>query len=564
MANVFDRFRMRMMGVDNQESYKTIQINEDYYTAIRDVKAQNASDDVQKGLAGREVAYSEPVLGFMSTNPEYKNKSSRGGGQDLHTILKQYSDNIVLNTIINTRSNQVATYCVPARYSEKGIGFQVRLKDINKKPSRRQQEDMKEIEQFLLNTGRNKDVTRGNFTKFAKTIVRDTYRYDQVNFEKVFDDSGRLHRFVPVDPTTIYIATDRDGKLIKHGERYVQVMDKRVVATFDEREMAFAIRNPRSDIESAGYGYPEFEISLRQFISHTNTEIFNDRFFSHGGTTRGILQIKADQQQSQHALEMFKREWRNSLKGVNGSWQIPVVSAEDVKFVNMTPSARDLEFEGWLTYLINMITALYQIDPAEIGFPNNGGATGRRGASINDGSSTQKLQASRNRGLAPLLKFIEDTVNDNIVAEFSDEYIFQFVGGDISAEMEKIKVLSEKTSFAMTLNEAREELGLPGDVRGGDIPLNGVAVQRIGQLIQEEQIEHTRKQDRLNRLIEQTGHVPGGNQSNTVTFQDMQQGLAGNSESVDGRGTRGNVGKDGQTKDEENTNGMEQGGQGDD
>lgn len=50
-----------------------------------------------------------------------------------------------------------------------------------------------------------------------------------------------------------------------------------------------------------------------------------------------ILQIKAAQNQSQHALEAFKREWKNSLSGINGSWQIPVVSAESVDFINMTP-----------------------------------------------------------------------------------------------------------------------------------------------------------------------------------------------------------------------------------
>ncbi|PJH69389.1 chromosome partitioning protein ParB, partial [Salmonella enterica subsp. enterica serovar Typhimurium] len=84
---------------------------------------------------------------------------------------------------------------------------------------------------------------------------------------------------------------------------------------------------------------------------YENTVRFNDRFFSHGGTTRGVLQLKSSTNQSQAALDMFKREWKNTLSGINGAWQIPVVNAEDVKFVYMTPTARDMEFESWLNFL---------------------------------------------------------------------------------------------------------------------------------------------------------------------------------------------------------------------
>jgi len=559
---------MRLLGVDTgTTTYMAVddlRDSQDYHIAIKAIqdstKSKEGEEQTSKAMGGKELAYSEPLIGFMSTNPEFKSRPHQGNGRELHEVLKAFSNNIILNAIINTRANQVSMYCEPARYSEKGIGFQVRLKDINKKPSVTQKEEMERIEKFILQTGSTKDVSRGNFNTFVRKTVRDTFRYDQVNFEKVFSKGGQFVRFVPKDPSTIYRATDRDGKLLKDGYRYVQVMDSKVVAKFTDREMAFAIRNPRTDIEVAGYGYPELEIALRQFIAHENTEKFNDRFFSHGGTTRGILQIKADQNQSQHALDMFKREWKNSLRGVNGSWQIPVVSAEDVKFVNMTPSARDMEFEKWLNYLINVISSLYQIDPAEINFPNNGGATGSKGASLNEGNSAQKLQASQNKGLLPLLKFISDTVNDFIVSEFSDEYIFQFVGGDTSTEMEKILILGEKAKIAMTVNEVREELGLPGNVVGGDVPLDGVLIQRIGQILQEDQIKYQRQQDRLNRLMESTGGNPEDNESMGISFQDLQQGLAGNSKKVNGKGTLSNVGKDGQSKDVENTNSMGQAG----
>lgn len=547
-VDIEDTIQKKVGYTDETEAYQTL------------INQQANGQNISKGLRGEEVAYSQPVIGGINPNPDYMRRPSSIGVQtDLHRLLKRYSGNTVLNAIINTRANQVSLFAQPDRFSEKGLGFQIRLKDIYSEPTKEEKKEMEMIEDFILNLGvdnRDEEVSRDSFVTFLKKVVRDTYIYDQVNFEKVFDSDGNFLRFTMVDPATIYFATDKDGKIPDSGVRYVQVIDSRVVAEFTSKEMAFAVRNPRSDIYSAGYGYSELEVGLKTIVAHENTERFNDRFFSHGGTTRGVLLIKTEQNQSHRALDMFKREWKNSLSGINGSWQIPVITAEDAKYVNMTQSARDMEFKSWLDYLINLLSALYGIDPSEINFPNRGGgASGSSGGStLNEGNSAEKLRASQNKGLLPLLKFLEDTINTNIVNEFSDKYHFQFTGGDITAEMSKIQVVAEKASIAMTIDEARKELGLTGKVVGGDIPANGVIIQRIGQLIQEENFEYQKQQDRLNQLLTHTG--TGENSANEIgiSFQDIQQGLAGNAANVDGRGTTGNVGKDGQQKEQENSN----------
>ena len=147
--------------------------------------------------------------------------------------------------------------------------------------------------------------------------------------------------------------------------------------------------------------------------------------------------------------------------------------------------------------------------------------------------------------------------------------MFQFIGGDSTEELKKIQILSEKGKIAMTVNEIRGELGLEGDLPGGDIPLNGVVVQRLGQLIQLEQYEYQKQQDRLNRLMEHAGNTAAQPASTSdvpdgIKYQDVQQGLAGNSDSVNGKATHNKlVGKDGQSKQLENTNSSKQGGKGD-
>lgn len=567
MANFFQQ--LRLLGVNKQSEDSSNQMDVQEIDTISQnylVAKTMASAELKKGFNEREVAYSQPIFAETSiTTPGYKTKPSIKNFQDLHTILKTYGKNIILNAIINTRASQVSRYCQPTRYTADGMGFEVTLKDKTVKPSKEELAEMKKIEEFIMNTGVDKDITRDSFLTFCKKIVRDTYRFDQINFEKVFSRDGSLHHLKIVDPTTIFFKLGNDGRLAKGNYRYVQVMNERAVAQFTPRELAFAVRNPRSDVEVAGYGMPELEVALTQFIAQENTEKFNDRFFSHGGTTRGVLLIKSANQQSTHALDIFRREWNNSLSGINGSWKIPVISAEDAKFINMTPSANDMQFEKWLNYLINVISSLYGIDPAEINFPNNGGATGSHaGGALNEGNSKQKNQASQNKGLLPLLQFIETTLNDNVIAEFGDKYTLHFVGGDILAELDKIKVVGEKTKVAMTINEGRKVLGLKGDIPGGDIIVNGVIVQRLGQLVQQEQFEYSQKQARISQLLQYVQPSEESKQGLDIkTGEQISQEMSQNKKAVEGK-NKDAIGKDGQNKQLNNTNSHGQGGKGKD
>lgn len=528
---------LRLGGLkDGTENYDIELPEENLALNIREIEKNAKDNNINKSLNGNQKAYAEPFLTAFDTNPEYRDKSSYTKGEhNLHDVLKKFGSNPILNSVILTRQNQVSMYCQPARYSEKGLGFQVRMRDFNKEPGRQQKEEIKRIEEFLLNTGKDRDIDRDSFQNFCRKIVRDTYIFDQVNFEKIFNKkTNKLEKFIAVDPSTIFYGTNAKGEIIKGGQRYVQVIDKQVRAAFTSREMAMGIRNPRTDIGSSGYGLSEVEIAMRELIAFINTESFNDRFFSHGGTTRGVLQIKTGQQQSQRALQNFKREWKNSLSGINGSWQIPVVSAEDINFVNMTPTANDMQFEKWLNFLINIIASLYGIDPAEIGFPNKGGATGSRGGNtLNESDPQKKLQQSQNKGLQPLLRFIEDLINKHLVEEFGDQYLFQFVGGDTKSEEEKLDILNKEVTTFKTVNEARKEKGFE-PIEGGDIILKAEYIQGIGQDMNRERFE-----------AEKEGLL-GNDAPNKL--DPSKQPLDGTDEDVNGRADE--IGKDGQPKED--------------
>jgi HK97 family phage portal protein len=532
--------RNTVQEVDDSFSVQVRELEESHISLIQKSKKKNQ---------GKAKAYEEPLLGSFSMNPDFKEAPSITGTSNLLYTLKMWSrKNIILNAIINTRVNQVSMFCTPSRYSDKGVGYEVRLKDPLETVTSHDKARMKRIEEFLENTGKDKDdFTKDTFRTFVKKLVRDRLTYDKINFELIYDSAGELNRFKAVDASTIYVAVDKDGKEPKGKDstRFVQVMDQQTVAEFKAKEMAWEVHNPRTDITVGRYGYPELEVALNHLAYHENTETFNARFFAQGGTTRGLLHIKTGQEQSNQALSAFRREWTSMFSGINGAWKIPVITAEDVNFVNMTQSSKDMEFEKWLNYLINVICSIFSIDPSEINFPNRGGATGHSGNTLNEGSSAEKYRNSKDKGLEPLLKFIEDAINKYIVSQFGDRYVFNFVGGDAKTEMEIINILEAKAKIGLTINDVRAELGYPA-VEGGDVTLAGVHVQRLGQIMQAEQVEQQRQMEMHQFVAQQTGYN-------------------GDMDNVNGKDTfNQKVGKDGQMKGENNTNSTPQGGKKDD
>ena len=265
---------------------------------------------------------------------------------------------------------------------------------------------------------------------------------------------------------------------------------------------------------------------LPQLSYETNTEQFNARFFSQGGTTRGILVLNpnGDAQQQQMAIAGIRRQWNSQGAGMNGAWKVPMISGQDAKFVNMTQTSKDMEFEKFLNYLIYVIAAVYQIQPEEINFPNRGGATGRGGGnSVNEGNTMQsKISSSQSKGLQPLLFFIERLINEKILSKVDSDYQFKFTLAGTQSELEKQQVIEKELSNGMLLNEARVKNGL-AKLDGLDVPGNvAQAVQWKQSEMNQSDLQHSKDYDKS--PIDPKSPLPvGDNQPNNQ--EDSQSDL---------------------------------------
>lgn len=448
------------------------------------------------------AVYQDADINNLSFGAEFKEKDTPLSFDVLRKIAKEVAP---ISAIINTRKDQVASFAKQARYAEDAKGFQIKLRDRDVEPTDKELEEILQIEEFIINCGHGKKFNRDDFGTFLRKGVKDTLVLDQMPFEIIRDEDGKPYEFHIVDGATIRVAREdykpdktvisnrqfvthettedvehiaEDLEDVEEDEiEFVQVIRGQIVAWFSSKELAFPIRNPSTDLTVIPYGESEIEVIVRQLTSYLEAEDYNMRFFKQGGMTKGILNIKEDPNglANRQGLESFKRQWRSQVTGQQGAWKIPVFQLPgELEFINIQQSGGEMVFEKWQNYLINIISAVYKIDPAEINFPNNGGVGGKGNSLFEGGSS--KVGASKDKGLVPLLQFFEDAINKYLIQDFNDKYVFVFTGFDEESEAETLDKDNKKVSTYMTVNELRKEKGMQ-ELENGDIILNPYFMQ---------------------------------------------------------------------------------------
>jgi hypothetical protein len=468
-----------------------------------------------------------------------------------YDTLKRIAHQVgVVAAIIATRQAQIASFSEPYRLT-KSLGFQIKHKSPDHLTSDAEREFIEYLESFVANCGepgRQNPFTRmkrPKFEQFLKMIVRDTLTFDQIGFEVIPRRDGIPFEFWAVDATTLRIASpDRDagmhfsyhhrnpiGQMQQphrfanmydrqvYGEteplggnpvRYVQVVNGQIENVYAGDELAFGVRNPRSDIYIQGYGYGELEQLITIITSILYAEEYNRRFFQQGAHPKGMLNFKGDNW-TPDQLEAFKRQWIAQVAGTENAWKTPITQSEGVEWIDLQRSNQEMGYQGWLEYNIKLACGVFLIDPAEINFDLHGGV---QQTPLFESSQEWKLKASRDRGLKPLLKFIAGLINEYVIDKIDDHFVFEFAGLDELTEQEKHELLKEQIGSYKTLNEARRELDLPElEDELGDIPLNPTLIQllqmqqgREDQLRQEKkEEEQQQKEEQQQQMMEQQG-----------------------------------------------------------
>lgn len=425
-----------------------------------------------------------------------------------YTTLRRMAKTPIINSIIKTRKNQIADFAEPQadRYN---TGFVIRKKPkmgVDQKMDDKDKRIANAITDFIMNCGGQSSWTSDDFDTFIRKIVEDSLTFDQMTFECVRNRRGKLEYFVATDASTFRMAesafrTDYensffhrlgsgvyaeenlknlDKKVNGYYPQYVQVYQSAVVNEFYPWELCFGVRNPSTFINANGYGCSELEDLINVVTSLLWGDEYNRRFFSQGSAPKGLLRIKSGM--NEKTLQQFKQQWQAMISGVMQSWKTPVVEA-DVDWIDLQKNNRDMEYTSWMEYLIKLACAIYSIDPTEIGWDisRSGGNSG-----LFEGSQAERLQHSKDKGLYPILKFIQRKINKYIVEQINPDFEFVFMGLNGMTIEKELEMDTKKINSFATINEIREKWDMEPIKEVGDLIENSVFFQAYNQKKQAE------------------------------------------------------------------------------
>lgn len=446
----------------------------------------------------------DPYFDMVSNNYNYKTKLSRITNRTLKEVsLRDW----LISSIIQCRVDTAARFSRP-EHRRHEMGFRFHKRDNASDYSPEEREEIAMLEDFIYHCGRRENVPTEDrllFGEFLKLTIRDAVTFGHIAVEKVKTRAGGLHRFRARPAESIYLinkqlpksvvqadakvqrklhepksdndpAQDQEVNIQEHQyEKYVQVSyDNRPLATFGDEDLIFKLFNPQNFIDSRGYCYSPLELAIITVRSHLDVENFNANFFTHGYASKGVLHLKGTVTQQQ--LANFRRSFYNSITGQQNAWRTPIVAGlDEVQWVPISASSREMEYINFNNHLMRILCTQFQIDPMELGLDYLVSSNGR--SNMQQASSEYKVNYSRERGLLPLLTFIEDMINGDILPaldkNLASKYVFTFTGYTDETPQTEIAQLQAEVSVYKSMNDVlRQAQKDPIKHKIADLPLS--------------------------------------------------------------------------------------------
>ena len=382
------------------------------------------------------------------------------------SVLRRMGDIHIVKSIVSTRVEQIMNF-MDFSEDEQKEGFTIRKKKSlfstgDEKLTNEDKKKISKIVDFLEKGGwTDKWDNVDSLQEFVSKIMSDSLTLDQLAFEMVRNRMWELQKFRAVDASLIRFLDSVDPRQREgfeqyrfkgHLPRYCMVWDEMILHNpitkepilYYPWELGFGIRNKTSDVRRNGYGVSELETLVNIITWILWGFSYNANFFSQGSQPKGFINIK-NPNISNSTIQEFRQAWTQTMAGVYNSHRTPVINGIDLEWVDLQKlSNRDMEFNEWIKFLIIMTCSVYRIDPSELGFNFKEsqqifGQDGQR----------ERLKHSREKGLKPLLIFLQGVITKYIVSELDENYEFAFTGIEVEDEEAQVKLDSEKLSSGM-------------------------------------------------------------------------------------------------------------------
>ncbi len=284
------------------------------------------------------------------------------------------------------------------------------------------------------------------------------------------------------------------------------------------------------------------ELAANTITYHLYTEAHNKMFFVNGIGGKGILHFESNDNivESPAQQEMFRKILNEQVKGSANAWRIPLVfseKGEKVEWISLNDiSNKDMEWQAWNNYLIKIICSLFAIDPSAINFDIS---RGESGPTLGDSGQRAKVNfaESKNRGLKPILQFIEHIINECLIKQFDEslynQFEFRFTGIDAESKDAELQRFEKEVKLFKSINEIRAELDLH-PIDGGDIILDSNFMQRY--MTFSEEAKEQAKLEQQQAQQQQTNGQPqqeSGAEDMQLTDDELDSLLAENADTAE-------------------------------
>ncbi|MGL4981693.1 MAG: hypothetical protein ACRC4W_02335, partial [Treponemataceae bacterium] len=200
----------------------------------------------------------DPYTGNENYYANLKSADRRLNRQIPGRTLRRVAEKaFIINTCIGNIQDKIRPFLKPST-NINYRGFIVKKKgDSSFITADKKSKERDVIENFLMNTGIDKDSSRDKFMHFCLKIVRDLFILDQAATEIAYTRSGKPYAFFAIDGETIEKILPYQEN--PHNIQFVQLINELPVAYYTEGQLIFDYQNPRTDIRFSMYGYSRVE-----------------------------------------------------------------------------------------------------------------------------------------------------------------------------------------------------------------------------------------------------------------------------------------------------------------
>jgi Phage portal protein len=262
-----------------------------------------------------------------------------------------------------------------------------------------------------------------SFRAFIEPVVEDLLVLDQGAVEQevsvgyaagVKGGKSPVVHLWGIDGATIRVDPDWDGSDEKANRYFQFAPDGTPGAMFTNDELTLIIANP---VTYYPLGLSALEVLADTIEADIRSAEYASRIVSNASPP-GIIDlghgVRADQ------VDAFRAYWDAEIAGRS---QIAITGGgENMKWVSLAQSAKEMQFMEWQEYLARKICAVFGCQPQDIGIT----------ADVNRSQGDVGQESTSDHGILPLLSLIAEYLTGEVVRKFSPFLRFAFT--DIGRE----------------------------------------------------------------------------------------------------------------------------------